>query len=383
MSKTQTKQGTVVGEAATMSRSISSKMNWVTEMGPLQVFMDDPNVSEIMVNGAQNIFIEKEGVMLDTEASFQSVEELQKVVASLARFGGHELSRKSPCSDVILPDGSRANIVVEPAAVGGPFLTIRKTQAETFDLKFLVSKNFLDQKSLYFLNVCIANKLNIIVSGGTSTGKTTLLNALIGMIPSNERLVTIEDTLELISPHTNLAQLEARPGSTYVDGIGAQELVRNALRMRPDRIIVGETRGGEAWDILQAMNSGHEGSLTAIHANHAYSALRKLEAFVLMEEDGVSADLVRRYMAGVINIVVQLERDSEGHRHVSEIAEVIGMHGNEVEIEPIFEWDQDEQVLLSTGRPPEFLKRKRRRLTKSFPDDFFDPQKKIQLDGFI
>ncbi|NCN41612.1 CpaF family protein [bacterium] len=365
-----------------MSTDKTSQANpWVTELGPLKEFFADNEVSEIMVNGPGSIFVERGGRIEDTGAKFDTDDELQKVVSSLARLGGHELSRKYPCADVLLPDGSRANIVVAPAAVDGPYLTIRRAQNDVLDLRFLVNAGFVDQKSLYFLNVCIANRLNIVVSGGTSTGKTTLLNALIGMIPKSERLVTIEDTLELNVGHHNLARLEARPGSTYVDGLRAKELVRNALRMRPDRIIVGETRGGEAWDIIQAMNSGHEGSLTAIHANHAHSALAKLEAFVLMEEDGVSVDLVRRHISKIINIVVQVERDSEGHRHISEIIEVTGLENGEVMTQQLFSKNIKGEF-LSTGNSPEFLKRKRRKISKGFPDDFFSPAKVITLDGF-
>ncbi len=354
---------------------------WVTELGPLKVLFEDPAITEIMVNGPKSIFVERDGKIQQTGASFNSQEDLAKVVSSLARLGGHELSRKAPCSDVLLPDGSRANIVVAPAAVGGPYLTIRRALDDTFDLRNLVNKGFVDQKALYFLNVCVANKLNIVISGGTSSGKTTLLNALIGMIPESERLVTIEDTLELRVNHSNVAKLEARVSSTYVDGLRAQELVRNALRMRPDRIIVGETRGGEAWDIIQAMNSGHEGSLTAIHANHALSALAKLEAFVLMEEEGISVELVRQHISKIINIVIQVDRDSDGHRHISEIIEVTGVENGEVSTQPLFSRGQSEG-LKSLGNSPEFLKRKRRKVSKGFPEDFFEPGKMVTLDGF-
>lgn len=363
------------------NKAAPSSPAWTTELGPLKELMLDASVSEIMVNGPNSIFIERKGKIEDSGRRFPSEDELGKVVSAMARLGGHELSRKAPCSDIILPDGSRVNIVVSPAAVGGPFLTIRRASDEVLDLRYLVKTGFLDQKTLYFLNVCITNRLNILVSGGTSTGKTTLLNALIGMIPTSERLVTIEDTLELIVNHNNLARLEARPGSTYVDGLGAKPLVRNALRMRPDRIIVGETRGGEAWDIIQAMNSGHEGSLTAIHANHALSALHKMEAFVLMEEEGVSVDLVRRHISKIINIVIQVERDSDGHRHISEIVEVTGLTEGEVSTQPLFARSAAGEI-RSVGNKPMFLQRKRRKLSKGFPDDFFDPAKKISLDGF-
>lgn len=354
---------------------------WAYELGPIKELIQDESISEIMVNGVASIFVEREGKLEDTELKFSTAEELNKVVAALARIGGHELSRKSPCSDVLLPDGSRANIVVTPAAVGGPYLTIRRTSKELLDLKNLVKTGFLDQKVLYFLNVCIANRLNILVSGGTSTGKTTLLNALIGMIPQSERLVTIEDTLELRGHHKNLVRLEAKTSSTYVDGISAKVLVRNALRMRPDRIIVGETRGGEAWDIIQAMNSGHEGSLTAVHANHALSALSKLEAFVMMEEEGITSGFVRNHISKIINLVIQVERDAQGHRHISEIIELIDVQDDEILSQVIFSRDSKGE-LASLGTKPMFLKRKRRKIVKGFPDDFFEASKKVTLEGF-
>jgi pilus assembly protein CpaF len=354
---------------------------WTLETGPLQSLLSDPDVSEVMVNGPQSIFVERAGVIERSELSFASQEELNKIASGIARLAGKEVSRKFPYADVRLPDGSRANIIVAPVAVEGPVITIRKAQAQMLDLRNLVKADFFDEKVLYFLNVCIAGRLNMVVSGGTSTGKTTLLNAIIGLIPNSERLVTIEDTLELVIRQDNVARLEARDESTYDEGFDTKRLVRNALRMRPDRIIVGETRGGEAWDILQAMNSGHEGSMTAVHANSAASALHKLEAFMLIEESGISSLIVRQHMADILNIIVQVERDAGGHRHISEIAEIVGLKDGQILTQALFR-RQEGQGIKSCGVTPKFVERLQKSSALTFPANFFDPTKAIVLEGF-
>ncbi|MEO5668094.1 MAG: ATPase, T2SS/T4P/T4SS family [Bdellovibrionota bacterium] len=359
---------------------LAARPEWTLETGPLQGLLADPEVTEIMVNGPDTIFVERSGVIERSNIVFKSQDDLNKVAASIARTVGKEISRKFPYADVRLPDGSRANIIVAPVAVEGPVITIRKAQAQMLDLRNLVKANFFDEKVLYFLNVCVTARLNIIVSGGTGSGKTTLLNSLIGLIPQAERLVVIEDTLELVIRQQNVARLEARAESTYDEGIETKKLVRNALRMRPDRIIVGEARGGESWDIIQAMNSGHEGSMTAIHANSAAGALHKMEAFVLVEESGISSLLVRQHLADILNLVVQVERDVSGHRHISEIVELVGISNGLIETRTIFK--RGDTGLKSCGIVPKFVAKLRPSVGLGFPANFFDPAKAIVLEGF-
>ena len=353
---------------------------WVAETGPLQIYLSDPTVSEIMVNGPRSIFVERNGQIERAKVAFNSIEELNKVVLSIARAAGKELSRKSPCLDARLSDGSRVNIVVQPVAVDGPLLTIRKARPVAFDLRNLVHSGFFDEKCLYFLNVCVVNRVNILVSGGTSSGKTTLLNALLSLVPKTERLVTIEDTLELIIKQENVARMEARGSSAYDDGIEAVELIKNALRMRPDRIIVGECRGPEAWDMLQAMNSGHEGSMSTVHSNSARDALRRIESLVLIGEAGSPSELARSHIGGILNVVIQVERDPVGKRYVSEIAEVTGFEGGEIRIEQLFRRDQS-KGLRSCGRIPQFYQNSRRNVLQ-FPPKFFDEDHVVTLEGF-
>jgi pilus assembly protein CpaF len=358
---------------------LGKKAEWISETGPIERLLADPTVTEVMVNGPRSVFVERDGKIENAGVHFRSSEELSKIAVGLARAAGREVSRKVPCVDIRLPDGSRANIVVFPIAVDGPIITIRKAKVDMLDLRNLVQADFVNEKLLYFLNVCVASRVNLIVSGGTSTGKTTLLNALIGLIPSHERLVVIEDTLELNIKQVNVARLEAGVESTYDEGIETKKLVRNALRMRPDRIIVGECRGGEAWDILQAMNSGHEGSMTAIHANTSIDALRKMEALVLVEDSRLSAELVREHLAGILKVIVQIERDPNGHRHVSEVVEVIGLEGGEIQVQSIFR--RSSKGLVSCNVRPLFA-RNLRSSPLHFPEDFFDEGKQIVLEGF-
>jgi len=355
--------------------------DWTLEAGPLQAVLLDDEVSEIMVNGPHSIFLERNGVIERSDVHFSSREELNKVAAALVRSVGKEISRKFPYADLRMPDGSRANVIVAPVAVDGPVITIRKAQTRMLDLRNLVKADLFDEKVLYFLNVCVASRLNIIVSGGTGAGKTTLLNSLIGLIPNSERIVTIEDTLELVLRQENVVRLEARGESTYDEGIETKSLVRNALRMRPDRIIVGETRGGETWDMLQAMNSGHEGSMTAIHANSAAGALHKLEAFILVQENGISSLIVRQHLSDILNMVIHVERDSKGHRHISEICEITGLVNGHVETKTLFKRTED-QGIKSCGIIPKFVERPRGRTIPTFPPNFFDPKKTIVLEGF-
>jgi pilus assembly protein CpaF len=290
----------------------------VTGLGPLEPLLLDPLVSEVMVNGPGPVWIERDGILERTEVELDTpaIDHLiEKVVAPL----GLRVDRASPLVDARLPDGSRVNAVVPPLAVDGPCLTIRR-----FGTRVLPLVAFAPVDVAAFLAWVVAAGMNVLVSGGTGAGKTTLLNALAAEIPAGERVVTVEDAAELRLPGEHVVRLEARPGNSEgAGGVGVRTLVRNALRMRPDRIVVGEVRGAEALDMLQAMNTGHEGSLSTCHANSPADALRRIETMVLMDEVALPLAAVREQMASSLDIVVQVARRPGGERRVVEVAEVM------------------------------------------------------------
>jgi len=343
--------------------------HWQTQCGPLQVFLEDPSVTEIMVNGPNKIFIEQKGLIKRTAAKFQSIEDLYQLLQVIAQSVGKSLDPSNPCVDGRLPDGSRINCVIPPVAIDGPSLTIRKFSPEALTYQHLIQAQALDERMAYFLNCCVAARLNVLVCGGTGSGKTTLLNILSSFIPPHERIVTIEDSAELKIKSENLVRLESRPGTLGDPGISTRQLVINSLRMRPDRIIVGECRGAEALDMLTAMNTGHEGSMTTVHSNTARDALRRLETMVLLAGADMPLKVIRQNISSALNLVVHVQRNADGVRRVSEILEVGGMESDVILTQEIFRYFPG-IGFKSLGMVPSFIKVFKERGIE-FPSDFF------------
>jgi pilus assembly protein CpaF len=337
--------------------------------GPIERYLEDPTVTEVMVNGAQAIYIERAGKLFKTSERFGSDERLRHIIDKIVGRVGRRIDESSPMVDARLPDGSRVNAIIPPLAVDGPMLTIRKFAKTRLTLDDLVSFGTLSAETTDFLAACVQGRLNIIVSGGTGTGKTTLLNVLSALIPDDQRIITIEDAAELQLHQEHLVRLEARPQNMEGKGdITIRDLVRNALRMRPDRIIVGEVRGAEALDMLQAMNTGHDGSLSTLHANSPRDALTRLETMTLMAGMELPLRAVRDQIASALDLIVQLERLRDGTRRVTQITEVVGMEGEVVTISDLFAFDftagldadgRHRGRLLPTGLRPTFTERLR------------------------
>jgi pilus assembly protein CpaF len=306
-------------------------------LGPLEPLLADPAVSEIMVNRHDEIFVERAGRLVRTQASFSSEQAVLGVIDRIVTPLGRRIDDGAPMVDARLPDGSRVNAVIAPIALRGASLTIRKFPSRRLDLGDLLRAGALDEPMAEFLTHCVRHRKNLIVSGGTGSGKTSLLNILSNAIPAGERIITIEDAAELRLNHTHLVSLEARPPNLEGRGrIEIRDLVRNALRMRPDRIVVGECRGGEAFDMLAAMNTGHEGSLTTLHANSPRDALSRLETMVLMAGMDLPLSAVREHVAASVDIIVQLVRAADGRRLVKAIVEVAGLEGGRIQLQDLF-----------------------------------------------
>ena len=333
-------------------------------LGPLEAMIAMDDISEIMVNGPNQIFVEKKGVLYKTDTFFaddnQVLSAIERIVAPL----GRRIDESSPMVDARLPDGSRVNAIIPPLSLVGPSITIRKFSKTPLEAKDLVNFGSISPEMVRFLATCVAVRKNIIISGGTGSGKTTLLNVLSSFLPNRERIVTIEDAAELQLRQEHLVRLESRPPN--IEGKGAisiRDLVRNSLRMRPDRIVVGECRGGEALDMLQAMNTGHDGSLTTIHANTPRDALARLETLVLMAGFDLPLRAIREQIASAINIVVQITRERDGSRKVVNISEITKMEGDIITMQDLFVfrqtgWNADnriEGVFEPTGSLPTFM----------------------------
>jgi pilus assembly protein CpaF len=305
--------------------------------GPLEPFLRDETVTEIMVNGAEDVYIERDGIIESVRVSFTDDAHVLRIIDRIVSQVGRRIDEASPMVDARLPDGSRVNAIIPPLSLRGPTLTIRKFARDPYSLADLASFGSLTATSAEFLAACVRGKANLLVSGGTGSGKTTLLNALSAFVPGNERIVTIEDAAELQLQQRHVVALESRPPNIEGEGeIRIRELVRNALRMRPDRIIVGEVRGAETLDMLQAMNTGHEGSLTTIHANSPRDALHRLEMLVLIGGVELPLRAVREQIASAFDLIVHLTRLVDGNRRVSRITEVSGMEGDVVTLQDIF-----------------------------------------------
>jgi len=341
---------------------------WQTACGPLEEFLLDPSVTEIMVNGHQRIFVEQKGILKKTQSRFATEEELLSLMKNIASAVGKTLNEETPYIDARLPDGSRVNCIIAPVAVDGPALTIRKFSKETLTHQDLINGDFMDERLAYFLSSCVLAKMNIIVAGGTGSGKTTLLNVLSSFIPSVERLVTIEDTAELRLRNENLVRMESHPPTVNDKGISMQNLVINALRMRPDRIIIGECRGPEAFDMLTAMNTGHEGSMTSVHANSARDALRRLEVMILMANIDIPINVVRQNISSALNLIVFVQRGTDGVRRLKEVIEIGGMEGDVILSQDVFLFQDN--AFKTTGLVPQFVRHFKDRGVV-FPMDFF------------
>ena len=308
--------------------------------GPIQAFLDDPTVTEVMVNAADSIYVERDGHIIETELRFSSKAHLRRVIDRIVAQVGRRIDESSPMVDARLPDGSRVNAVIPPLSVDGPVLTIRLFAKDPFTADDLVTLGTLTPTAVDLMKAGVQGRLNVIVSGGTGTGKTTLLNVLSSFIPEDQRIITIEDAVELQLQQRHTIRLESRPPNVEGRGqVTIRDLVRNALRMRPDRIIVGEARGGEALDMLQAMNTGHEGSLSTVHANSPRDAISRLETMVLMAGVELPDKAIREQIASAVDVIIHLTRMSDGSRKVTSIAEVTGMEGDVVTLQDIFAFD--------------------------------------------
>ncbi|MBP8308850.1 MAG: Flp pilus assembly complex ATPase component TadA [Burkholderiaceae bacterium] len=335
---------------------IEDTLDEVVGLGPLERLMADAAVSEIMVNSAHEIFVERAGVLQATSLSFSSEAAVRAVIERIVAPIGRRIDESSPMVDARLADGSRVNAIIPPLAVKGSALTIRRFGRQMLHPDDLVRLGSANERIVAFLKQCIVLRRNLVIAGGTGSGKTTLLNLLASFIPPHERLVTIEDAAELSLNHPNLVRLEARPANSEGRGqVAIRDLVRNALRMRPDRIIVGECRGGEALDMLQAMNTGHDGSLTTVHANSARDVIARLETMVLMAGMDLPLAAIREQIASAVEIIVQQARSADGRRRVVEITEVTGTEGSRVLMQPLFRWRRG--VFEDCGNVPHFLER--------------------------
>ncbi len=327
----------------------------VLGLGPLENLLEDPEVSEIMVNGPKTIFIERRGRITQAQLEFENERELRRVIDRIVARIGRRVDESSPMVDARLPDGSRVNIVIPPLAVQGSSVTIRKFSRVPYKVNDLVSFGTLNKEMADFIRACVRSRVSMVVSGGTGSGKTTTLNVLSNFIPDTERVVTVEDTAELQLRQRNLVTLEAR--SANVEGKGMvtiRDLVVNALRMRPDRIVVGECRSGETLDMLQAMNTGHDGSMTTVHANSPKDALNRLETMVIMAGSELPFQAIREQIVGGITLFVQQARLRDGRRVVTHISEITGLIGNQIQLQDICRFDQtgidEEGNVLGTFR---------------------------------
>jgi len=334
--------------------------------GPIQPLLDDPTVSEVMVNGPKNVYVERNGKITLSDIQFEDDDAVLRIIDKIILPLGRRVDSDNPTVDARLPDGSRVNAIIPPVAIDGPTITIRKFMKDKLSMEQLVALGSITKSMSDLLKACVVSRLNILVSGGTGSGKTTFLNILSSFIPSNERIVTIEDAAELKLQQPHVVRLETKPANSEgLHAVPIRELVRNSLRMRPDRIIVGEVRGGEALDMLQAMNTGHDGSLTTLHANTPRDATSRLETMCLMSGMDLPVKVIREQVAAAIDLVVQQARLKDGTRKVTSITEISGMEGDTITMTEIFKFQQtgvqqDGSIigeLRATGIRPTFSQR--------------------------
>jgi pilus assembly protein CpaF len=352
---------------AERSQLVAQISDDVLGLGPIERFLDDDTITEVMVNGEDPIYVERAGRLHRTDGRFLSDEHLRRVIERIVGQVGRRIDESSPMVDARLADGSRVNAIIPPLAVDGPVLTIRKFSKEPYGVEELVRFGTLTPDVATLLSATVRGRLNVLVTGGTGTGKTTLLNVLSGFIPDDERIVTIEDAVELQLHQSHVVRLESRPANIEGRGqVTIRDLVRNALRMRPDRIIVGEVRGGEALDMLQAMNTGHEGSLSTVHANSPRDALARIETMVLMAGLELPTRAIREQVSSAVDVIVHLSRLRDGTRRVTSVTEVSGMEGEVITLQELYAFDhsagigEDGRFLGScrpTGLRPAFSER--------------------------
>ncbi len=347
-------------------RLIAEVLHETLGLGPLEPLLDDPHLSDILVNGPNQVYVERFGKLELTDVVFKDNTHLMQIIDRIVSKVGRRVDESSPMVDARLPDGSRVNVIIPPVSLTGPVLSIRRFGKDPLQMKDLLSFQALTPAMADVLMGAVRARLNVLVSGGTGAGKTTLLNILSGSIPATERIVTIEDSAELQLHQEHVVRLETRPAS--IEGTGAvtpRDLVRNALRMRPDRIVVGEVRGGEVLDMLQAMNTGHDGSLSTIHANTPRDALTRLETMVLMAGIAIPERALREWICSALDLIVQLSRMSDGTRKVMAVSEIVGMEGNVITMQDIFVFEKEgineQGVVLgrykATGIRPKFTER--------------------------
>lgn len=361
------------------SKIVSDLKDEMLGLGPIEVLLKDPSVTEVMVNGPKKIFVERMGRLQLTDIQFHDDSHVMNIIERILSPIGRHIDESVPLVDARLEDGSRVNIIIPPLSLVGPCITIRKFATKALSVDNLITFGTLDRKMADFIKACIQARINILVSGGTGSGKTTTLNVLSSFIPENERIVTIEDAAELKLQQEHVVTLESRPANIEGNGeITIRDLVKNALRMRPDRIIVGEVRGGEALDMLQAMNTGHDGSLTTAHANNPRDALSRLETMVLMAGFEMPIRAIREQVSSAIELILQQSRLKDGSRKITYITEVQHMEGDVITTQDLFRFEQtgmDENGKLtghfvSTGMQPGFMD-KFQVNGVSLPDDFF------------
>jgi pilus assembly protein CpaF len=355
----------------------------VLGLGPLEPLLADQTVNDILVNGYKQVFVERYGRLELTSVRFKDDAHLKKIIERIVARVGRRIDESVPMVDARLADGSRVNAIISPLAIDGPSLSIRKFSKDPLQLHHLVEKRSLTPEIGELLKAIVQARLNVLISGGTGSGKTTLLNVLSGFIPNNERIVTIEDAAELQLRQEHVVRLETRPANIEGKGeIGQRELVKNALRMRPDRIILGEVRGAESLDMLQAMNTGHDGSLTTVHANSCRDALTRIETLVSMAGFSLETKAMRHYVSSALDVIIQIARLSDGTRKLISVQEVVGMEGDLITLQELFTFQQtglDENRKVkgrfkATGVRPKFAERLAAKGVALMPD-LFDPHK--------
>ena len=343
-------------------RLIEELISEILGLGPIEPLLKDPSITEVMVNGPYSIYIERKGCLQKTDVKFRNAEHLMHIIDRIVSAVGRRVDESSPLVDARLADGSRVNVIIPPLSLIGPCVTIRKFSKDVLTVDKMIEFGSFDERMAEFLEDCVKGRLNIVVSGGTGSGKTTLLNVLSSYVPATERIVTLEDSAELQLKQDHVVTLETRPANIEGEGeVTMRDLVRNALRMRPDRIIVGECRTGEALDMLQAMNTGHDGSMTTAHANSARDALSRLETMVLMSGMELPLRAIRSQISSAVDIIVQIARMRDGSRKIINIAEVTGMEGDIITLQDLFFFenhgvDKDGRItgaFVSTGLRPQ------------------------------
>jgi pilus assembly protein CpaF len=336
----------------------------VLGLGPLEPFTRDPDVTEVMVNGWNNIYVERAGKIYWTGAKFHDDAQLRRIIDKIVARVGRRVDESSPYVDARLPDGSRVNAIIPPLAIDGSCLTIRRFSAEPYRAEDLVSFGTMSRQTVEFLDACVRGRLNILVSGGTGAGKTTTLNVLSSFLPDDERILTIEDSAELRLQQPHVVRLESRPPNIEGRGeVTIRDLVRNALRMRPDRIVVGEVRGGEALDMMQAMNTGHDGSISTVHSNSPRDALARIETMMLMAGMDLGMRAIREQISSALHLIVHQARMKDGVRRITHVTEVEGMEGDVIALSDLFKFDYGAGIdddgkfrggLQATGLRPKF-----------------------------